>query len=723
MTPTTRRLLAACVLLAAPAGPRRAVADEPRRPIAEADLLRFAWAADPQVAPDGSKVAFVRVTVDRDKDDYETSIWAVATRGGEPRRLTNGPRDAWPRWSPDGSRLLFLRRVEVEGKLRPNQVYVLPLDAGEPRPWTDLPEGASAPAWSPDGRSVAFLSGTTPEDLARLARLRGRSGPPERESDVRVITRADYRQDNAGYRDPKHPAHLWMVAAPGLPDEKPTPRRLTSGPFEEAEPTWSPDGKKLYFTSTRDPEPAHRLDGRALHAVAVDGGPVEAVAAIPGSISAPSPSPDGLKVAFRGTLAEPVRSYTPPDLFVVDVAAKGAARNLTADFDYDVGAGLTGDQHPPRGSAPTRPAWSKDGSTLVDKVARRGRANLETFDVATGKNAPLTSGDQEIVAFAPAPDGSKLAFLRSTPTLIGELCLVDTAGGPPRKLFDPNAKLCAGLDLPAPEEIRYAGCDGLEITAWVQKPPGFDPSRRHPLILDIHGGPHAAYGHTFSHEFQWMGAKGYVVLYPNPRGSSSYGLDFGNLIQHRYPGDDHKDLMAGVDELIRRGYVDPKRLGITGGSGGGLLTNWAITQTDRFAAAVSQRSIADWSSFWYTADFTLFHPTWFKDHPFRAPAEYDARSPLTFIEKVTTPLMLIDGEVDLRTPPAAGGEAMFRALKALKKPAVMVRFPGESHELSRSGKPWHRVERLQHIVNWFDKYLMGKPMPQYDPPGLDPAPP
>jgi dipeptidyl aminopeptidase/acylaminoacyl peptidase len=243
------------------------------------------------------------------------------------------------------------------------------------------------------------------------------------------------------------------------------------------------------------------------------------------------------------------------------------------------------------------------------------------------------------------------------------------------------------------------------------KPPGFDPSRRYPLILNIHGGPHAAYGHTFFHEVLWMAAKGYVVLYPNPRGSSSFGQDFGNLIQYRYPGDDYKDLMAGVDELIRRGYVDPGRLGITGGSGGGVLTNWAITQTDRFAAAVSQRSIADWSGFWYTADFTLFNPSWFRAAPWQDPADFAARSAITHVEKVKTPLMLIEGEADHRTPPSDGGEQMFRALKFLRRPVVMVRFPDESHELSRSGKPWHRIERLQHMLAWFDKYLMGKPAP------------
>jgi dipeptidyl aminopeptidase/acylaminoacyl peptidase len=256
----------------------------------------------------------------------------------------------------------------------------------------------------------------------------------------------------------------------------------------------------------------------------------------------------------------------------------------------------------------------------------------------------------------------------------------------------------------------------MKIQAWVQKPPDFDAAKKYPLILNIHGGPHAAYGYTFDHEFQWMAAKGYVVLYPNPRGSSAYGQQFGNVIQYRYPGDDYKDLMAGVDELIRRGYVDPKRLGVTGGSGGGILTNWVVTQTDRFAAAVAQRSISDWSAFWYTADFTLFQRSWFHGAPWEDPADFAARSPITRIARVTTPLMLIEGEADYRTPPTAGGEQMFRALKYLKKPTVMVRFPDESHELSRSGRPWHRVERLQHIVGWFDKYLQGKPTAAYDVP-------
>ncbi len=298
--------------------------------------------------------------------------------------------------------------------------------------------------------------------------------------------------------------------------------------------------------------------------------------------------------------------------------------------------------------------------------------------------------------------------------MVGDLHLLDAATGTSKKLTAFNDPLFGGLTLSEPEEIWYTSFDGQRIQGWVLKPPSFDPAKKYPMILEIHGGPHSAYGNTFTHEFQWMAAKGYVVLFTNPRGSSNYGQEFGNVIQFTYPGDDYQDLMAGVDELLKKGYVDPGRLGVTGGSGGGLLTNWVVTQTTRFKAAVSQRDISDWSNFWYTADFTLFTPTWFRKAPFEDPADFARRSPITHVAKIQTPLMFILGDEDWRTPPAAGGEELFRALKYLKRPTVMVRFPDENHELSRSGKPWHRVERLQHIVGWFDKWLMGKDSGRYE---------
>jgi dipeptidyl aminopeptidase/acylaminoacyl peptidase len=298
-------------------------------------------------------------------------------------------------------------------------------------------------------------------------------------------------------------------------------------------------------------------------------------------------------------------------------------------------------------------------------------------------------------------------------THIGDVYLIDHDQAP-KQLTRCNDALFSQFDLPETEEINYKSFDGKTIQGFIVKPPHFDATKKYPFILNIHGGPHSTYGYTFFHEMQWMAAKGYVVFYPNPRGSTSFGQDFGNIIQYHYPGDDYKDLMAGVDAVIAKGYVDPDKLGVTGGSGGGLLTDWVIGQTNRFKAAVAQRDIASWSDFWYTADFSLFTPTWFKGAPWREEADFKARSPITYIENVQTPLMLVLGEADYRTPPSSGGEQMFRALKYLKKPVVMVRFPGESHELSRSGVPKHRIERLEHIVGWFDKYLQGKPMPMYD---------
>jgi len=385
---------------------------------------------------------------------------------------------------------------------------------------------------------------------------------------------------------------------------------------------------------------------------------------------------------------------------------------------------VIGDSAPPRAGRQNKAIWTPDGKGLIAAYSKEGKATLALFDLPVAQDADLgrtgvhdlTSGNQGVISFRASPDGSKLIYVVSTPTRINDLFVLDrtTSDATPKQLTHVNDELFSKLNLTEPEEIWYDSFDGKHIQAWAQKPPNFDPHKKYPLILNIHGGPHVAYGHIFEHEFQWMAAKGYVVLYPNPRGSTTYGQEFGNVIQYHYPGDDYKDLMAGVDELIKLGYIDDKKLGVTGGSGGGLLTNWVVGQTNRFAAAVAQRDIASWEDWWYTGDFTLFQPNWFKGPPFEDPQEYRMRSPINFIKNVTTPMMFILGEADYRTPPGAGGEQMFRGLKFRKIPAVMVRFPNESHELSRSGQPWHRVERLQHIVGWFDHWLMGVSKPEYE---------
>jgi dipeptidyl aminopeptidase/acylaminoacyl peptidase len=427
-------------------------------------------------------------------------------------------------------------------------------------------------------------------------------------------------------------------------------------------------------------------------------------------------SPDGKQVALVAATNQPINSYTEPDLWVLDLTPNAKPRNVTAGFDFDIDGFVIGDSASPRAGGPNKPIWTADGKGVIAVYSKEGKRNLGLFDAATGSVTDLTSGNHGVTSFRATPDASKLVYVISTPTRVNDLFVLDhaTPGATPKQLTNVNDDLFSKLNLTEPEEIWYDSFDGKRVQAWLQKPPGFDAHKKYPLILNIHGGPHVAYGHIFVHEFQWMAAKGYVVLYPNPRGSTSYGQEFGNVIQYRYPGDDYKDLMTGVDELIKRGYIDDKKLGVTGGSGGGLLTNWVVGQTGRFAAAVSQRDIASWENWWYTGDFTLFQPNWFRAPPFEDPDEYRARSPISYINNVKTPMMLILGEADYRTPPGAGGEQMFRALKFRKIPTVMVRFPNESHELSRSGQPWHRVERLQHIVGWFDHWLMGVPKSEYE---------
>jgi dipeptidyl aminopeptidase/acylaminoacyl peptidase len=704
-----------------------------KRNITEKDLFGFNWVADPQISPDGSHVAFVRVTVNDKKDGYNTSIWTVSPATGETHQLTSGIRDSSPRWSPDGKYLVFVRITEKDGRPDVPQLFMLAMAGGDSFQFTTLARGAGQPQWSPDGRTIVFVNSANPEDLAKQKEMLPTPAPAapqpaaspvaspaeakksedKRESDVRVITRAVYRSNGAGYLDYTHPGHIWLITAPRNADEKVIPKQLTWGKFSEDNVTWASDSSKIYFTSDRNEESYYELPSTTVYSVAVSGGEPAKLTTFDMGAGGLAVSPNGKQLAFTASISQPVKSYQQPDLWVMDISPNAKPRNLTAEFDYDVGSGVGGDNTAPRGGGGNPPVWSADGHSIMLIYAKEGRANLGSFDAGKGKETDVTKGNQAVVSFRATPDASRLALIISTPTRVGDLFWLDRAGAQPRQLTHVNDDLFGKLNLTEPEEIWYQSFDGKRIQAWVQKPPDFDAHKKYPLILNIHGGPHAAYGFIFDHEFQWMAAKGYVVLYPNPRGSTTYGQEFGNIIQYHYPGDDHKDLMAGVDELIKRGYIDEQKLGITGGSGGGVLTDWAIGHTTRFAAAVSQRDIADWSSWWYSADFTQFQPAWFKGAPFEDP-DFKTRSPITYIDKVTTPLMLILGEADWRTPTGAGGEQMFRALKYRKIPTVMVRFPNESHELSRSGQPWHRIERLQHIVGWFDKWLLGVAKPEYE---------
>ena len=695
----------------------------------ETDLLKLTWIADPQISPDGRRVAYTRVTVDAAADSYETGLWIVESAGGTPRALTFGLRDAQPRWSPDGTRLAFVRGA-AEGK--PPQLHVLPMQGGEAVRLTDLPKGAASPAWSPDGARIAFLSGTDPAaDGTTSAEFEEREKLKPKKEPARIVTRPFFRLDNQGFYDFTHPDHLWIVDARGGG----APRQLTAGPYVESAPAWSRDGQRILFLSDRRPEPWHGPEDQDLYAVSVDRPEnrtqpatdhdgIMMVGDVRGPILAFHEGPGGAILATGLLLEEPPRSYDQGELFLLTAPwPSRAPRVLTAQHDFEVGDSTIGsDQHPPRGGGAMPLAFAPDGRQAYMAIGRHGAQMLARVGLADGAIEELTDAGHEVISGSATPDASKFALVLGSPERPGVLYAFDPATRALTNLVDPNAPLFAGARLGAVEEIWVPSFDGTRIQAWIVKPPDFDPKQKYPLVLEIHGGPHTAYGMGFYHEFHVLAEAGYVVLYPNPRGSTTYGQAFGNVIQFEYPGDDYKDLLACVDHVIGLGYVDPQRLGITGGSGGGLLTNWAITQTDRFKAAITQRCVAEWESFWYSADFTQFSNTWFRTPPYEDDSDFKRRSPVALAGRITTPLLILHSEEDWRTP-IAQGEAMYRALIAQKKTAVMARFPGEGHELTRSGAPSRRVQNQQLIRRWFDKWLKGAEVRDFDDPAVRAAAP
>ena len=679
----------------------------------EEDLLRFRWIADPRISPDGTRIAFTLVRVDAEEDVYRTDLWLadVPAPGADPvapRALTFDGRSAQPRWSPTGDRLAFVRKEEGENK-KP-QLHVLPLAGGEAKALTSLVHGAHSPAWSPDGHRLAFLSGHEP------ARDTPDRKPPKHEP-ARVVTRAEFRWNNEGFTDWEHLDHVWVVDAAGG-----EPRRLTRGDrFKEWAPAWSRDGKHIVFaTDRRDAPwfatPAEDNDLRAVPAdlaEPTDGEAMRVVADIAGPIVAFAEGPDGRIAAVGGVRPPTPNTYEAEDLLLFEGTwPMPAPRVLTDGLDLHVGEAINSDQHPPRGGGEMPLGFTANGRGIVFVHARRGSGHLSRYDLDTKRVEDLIGAGGDVIAGSVSADGRRVAVTLGSVACPGELCVYDLEARKLVKLWDPNREWLADVPLGTVEEIEYPSADGTRIQGWIVKPPGFDPKKKYPLVLEIHGGPHTAYGFGYFHEFHVLAAAGYVVLYTNPRGSTSYGQKFADCIQYKFPGDDYHDLMAGVDAVIAKGYVDPTRLGVTGGSGGGLLTNWIVAHTDRFAAAVTQRCVSDWAAMWATSDFAMFQPFWFRGAPWEHPKDFADHSPVHLVEKIVTPLMVIHSEEDWRTP-IGQGEAMFRALLYQRKPVVMVRFPGENHELSRSGMPSRRVQNQQHIRRWFDHWLQGKPAPEY----------
>jgi dipeptidyl aminopeptidase/acylaminoacyl peptidase len=734
-----------------------------KRPITETDLFNFVWIGDIQLSPSGKTLAFVETTVSPNKTGYETSVYLldVSVPGKQPIRLTSGPHDSSPRWSPDGQHLAFVRSSEKDGKTTAPQLYLTTTDpkASVIR-LTDLPNGVSTPQWAPNGNFLTVLS-STPQSQVTLQADAPRvhaEGDNAHVSDVRIINRALYRVNGEGYLDPTMVPQLYLISLAKPDGTQHAAVQLTRGRFGVQEYVWHPDSRWVLYTSTHEEEPYYdAVDHNSLFATEVATS-VEALGQLKNlsqeikvtdftlQADGLSLSPDGNHLAFHAQQfpldTAHAASYQESDLFVLDLqwnkgpSVSRAERNLTAGKGYEMGgAGIIGDNVAPRGGRRPSVIWSPDGRQLLDLAGNRGSVLLMSISTADGSLKTLSARKQAVLNFVATPDAKSIVALISNPIVIGDLFKINPDEAPDERsdtglsirnqtqLTRVNDALFSQLDLQMPEELQVTpktnpqDIAGQTIDTFVQLPPHFDRAKKYPAILNIHGGPHVAYGWIFDHEILWMAAKGYVTIYPNPRGSISYGQNFANIIMNKYPGDDFHDLMDTVDMVIAKGWADPNKLAVTGGSGGGLLTNWIVTKNDRFKAAVSQRDGADLANWWYTGDQVEFRQFWWPGAPFASESNlaiYKQLSPLTYVNNVKTPMMFVLGDMDYSAPPTAGGETFFRALKYKKVPTVMVRFPREGHELSRSGEPWHRVERLQNIVGWFDKWLMGACKPQYD---------
>jgi len=428
-----------------------------QRAISDSDLFAFRWVASPQISPDGRQSAYVLVTVNAKHDGYETSLWVVGSDGASaPRRLTAGPRDGAPRWSPDGSTLAFSRAKDG----RP-QLYLLPLGGGEAQQLTDLPKGASAGVWSPDGKTIAFTSTTTPEDLAK------QDTTGKAKSDVRIITLAEFRADDEGYVDPAEHSHIWTVPA-GMPGDEPAKaHQVTSGAFDEEAPQWSRDGARIYFGSDRVRESYYNPPDNNVYSVPAAGGALDTVVDINGPVFGFALGPDGKSVAFRGWInPRAARSYNQSDLFV---SRDGQAKNLTADYDFDMGSDVIGDQAPPRGGGASPTIWTADGKAVIVTTTEHGRSNLVRFDAQTGAREPLTSGDHAILAYTATPDARRLVLTIGDPTHLADLYALDTQTKRLTQLTHVNDSLFAKLQLVTPEDFWYSSFDGGKIETWIMK--------------------------------------------------------------------------------------------------------------------------------------------------------------------------------------------------------------------------------------------------------------
>jgi dipeptidyl aminopeptidase/acylaminoacyl peptidase len=665
------------------------------------DLYELGWLEDPRLSPDGRYVAVVWVTVDRVGNSYHRHIALAPTDGSKPlRRFTRGKQDQQPRWSPDGQWLAFVSNRDDER----GQIYLISVNGGEARQLTNHPNGASDPAWSPDGRYIAFLAPVNADEQAREDA--GDSPPPpadawearrareqrqhdeELRTDPRVITKLPYRSGTSYFDDRRR--HIYVVEV-NDDDTPATPRRLTSGDLHYSAPVWMPDGLALLSTATRDPEADSLFAYYDVMRIPLDGSRPQPLTSAGFSYFDPRPSPDGRQIAFL-RLNE-ARLLGEGRRVAIIPATGGEPHDLTAHTDLNV----------------EQFHWQPDGQGVLFSAAWRGHAHVYQIGLPgtpTYRNGMTLVGGMRIVSeFDVGRDGS-IAFIAGSADNPCDL-FWRSADGQEHRLTRINEHLLSQRIIVPIEEMLYLAPDGSEVQGWTLHPPDFDPARRYPLAVYIHGGPHIMWGPGFRsmwHEWQVAAARGYVVFFCNPRGSEGYGELWRDAIRGNWGEADAPDILAGIDALVARGYIDPNRIGVTGGSYGGYMTAWLIGHDDRFACAVAARGVYNLLTQHSTSDAHELIEIEFGGFPWELYEELWDHSPLAHAHKIKTPLLLLHSELDYRVP-ISEAEQLFAILRRQKKVVELVRYPREGHELTRSGEPRHRADHMRRTLEWFDRYL------------------
>jgi dipeptidyl aminopeptidase/acylaminoacyl peptidase len=642
--------------------------------IALEQYLDWEEVQSPQLSPDGSKIIFGRRWVDKMNDRWQTTLMMMNADGSSPRSLVDGSD---VHWSPDGKRIAYVGKGEPSG----SQIFIRYMDAeGASMQISHVTESPSSLEWSPDGKWIAFTMNVPVRDNWRIAMPTPPKGAKWTEP-PKVITRLNFRSDRVGYTDEGF-RHIFVIPADGG-----TPRQITNGEWTHSAPAFSPDGQWLAFSGLRDPDAEHAFRKSNIYAANLTTGEIKQLTRKSGTASAPLYSPDGKMIAFMSADSTDHSAWAETKLWVMN--ADGSNPHVVSGT---IDRPLSGVM------------WAQDNTGLYFNVDSEGSRNLY-FTASTAASQPkaMTSGKHYLTV----GDIGKTGFavgVRATPTKPNDIVTFTVNKTAPvtsfAQLTNVNEDVLMGKELAQTEEIWYKSKDGLPIQGWIVKPPGFDASKKYPLILEIHGGPQAMYNVAFNFSRQDHAASGYVILYTNPRGSTGYGEKFTNMIKNAYPDKDFDDLMAGVDTVVGRGYIDTKNLFVYGCSGGGVLTAWTVGHTDRFAAAASLCPVINWISFVGETDGAGWYQNF--DKPFwEDPSEHLKRSPIMYVGKVKTPTLLMTGVLDLRTP-MPQSEEFYRALKLRKIPTALIKVNNEYH--GTSSTPSNYLRTQLYLRSWFEKY-------------------